>query len=328
MPDLPEIQLNQPLISQILPDQDESLTKDSAVITVFGDLMLDRNVKNLIDKNGQEYVFAKLDRSIISNSDIIMANLEGPFTDKRLPPDKGELDFAFNFYSIEMLKNQNINLAGLANNHQLDQGTEGESDCRDKLGKAGIQFFGDSDSDEKEYVLLKLINEKRIAFFGFNLTDREFDADKIKRIFDTINQYSDFNLVFVHWGIEYTPEPNGKQKEIAHQMIDFGADAVIGHHPHVVQSIEIYKEKPIFYSLGNFVFDQYFSKDTQQGLAVKINILPYQLNYELLPIMLAKSQPEFMKDKEKQNFLNYITEISKIKDDKINNQIKNGLLIF
>lgn len=332
MPEIPEIQINQApvaqIVNKILPDKDESLSKNSVIITAFGDLMLDRYVKNLIDKNGQDYIFKKFDKNVISNSDIIAANLEGPFTDKKLPPDKGEVDFAFNPELTELLISQNINLVGLANNHLLDQGTEGEQDCRDNLSKAGIQFFGDADSDEKEYILLESINEKRIAFFGLNLTDRKFDAGKIQQIFNIINKYSDYNFVFVHWGIEYTSDPNDKQKEIAHQLINFGADAIIGHHPHVVQTIEIYNDKPIFYSLGNFVFDQYFSKDTEQGLGIQIQILPYQLNYELLPIKLTKSQPEFMKEKEKQDFLNYLAEISEIENENINNQIKNGFLSF
>jgi poly-gamma-glutamate capsule biosynthesis protein CapA/YwtB (metallophosphatase superfamily) len=174
-------------------------------------------------------------------------------------------------------------------------------------------------------VLIKTVNVKKIAIVGLDLFDHNFEQEKTKEIFDAVKPYSDYRIAFIHWGTEYTAQPQDKQKEIAHQIIDLGADIILGHHPHVVQSVEIYNNKPIFYSLGNFVFDQYFSKETQEGLGVQIKLLPYQIQYELLPINIAKSQPQFMQGDDKEKFLNYLAKISDL-DENISNQIKNGYL--
>lgn len=303
----------------------ENDAQDKTTITAFGDLMLDRNVENYIQKSGTDYVFKNLDPNILGVSDIVLANLEGPFTNEKRSPEKGETDFNFNTDYIKILKDGRINLVGLANNHLLDQGSEGAKECRDFLQKNEIDYFGDPNSDSKEYVLIKTINGKKIAFVGLDLFDHNFDSAKTKEIFDAINPYSDYRIAFIHWGTEYASQPQDKQKEIAHQIIDLGADIILGHHPHVAQSIEVYNNKPIFYSLGNFVFDQYFSKETQQGLAVQIKLLPYQVQYELLPINIVKSQPQFMQEDDKVKFLNYLIKISDL-DEKISNQLKDGYL--
>ena len=101
---------------------------------------------------------------------------------------------------------------------------------------------------------------------------------------------------------------NNLQKEISHDFINNGADMIIGHHPHVVQGMEIYKEKPIFYSLGNFIFDQYFSKDTQEGLGIGISTVftpEEQLEYKiyLYPFKAVNNQNILMNELETKDFL-------------------------
>jgi len=85
-------------------------------------------------------------------------------------------------------------------------------------------------------------------------------------------QYSDIVVVFSHWGTEYNLGVDDSTRDIAHSFIDAGADLIIGSHPHVIEPIEIYKEKRIYYSLGNFIFDQYFSEDVRNGMGVEVKI--------------------------------------------------------
>jgi poly-gamma-glutamate synthesis protein (capsule biosynthesis protein) len=114
--------------------------------------------------------------------------------------------------------------------------------------------------------------------------------------------------VYVHWGNEYELKHSEQQEALAHYVIDSGIDAVIGHHPHVVQDIEIYNGKPIFYSLGNFIFDQYFSGDVQTGLVVKVYIQKDTITYTLVPISSIgrASQPYIMPIEQKTTFLSML----------------------
>jgi poly-gamma-glutamate synthesis protein (capsule biosynthesis protein) len=127
--------------------------------------------------------------------------------------------------------------------------------------------------------------------------------------------------------VEYEHQFNTTQQELAHQIIDAGADIIIGHHPHVVQGMEIYKNKPIFYSLGNFVFDQYFSEDTQQELGVGIHYEQGNYQIYLFPILSTGSQLSLMKAGERDVFLNKFIDWSEI-DESYKNQIKQGRIIL
>jgi len=127
----------------------------------------------------------------------------------------------------------------------------------------------------------------------------------------------------VHWGEEYKLINSLAQQGLAHKIIESGADLIIGHHPHVVQNIEKYQGKLIFYSLGNFIFDQYFSPDTQQGLAVGLEIYPDRLVCRLFPLQINLSQPVLMERNKANEFL---IQLAKRSDDKLVDEIKGGII--
>jgi poly-gamma-glutamate synthesis protein (capsule biosynthesis protein) len=123
---------------------------------------------------------------------------------------------------------------------------------------------------------------------GFNFVGtklRDFDYQLIR---DSKSKV-DVLIVMVHWGIEYMPEPSATQKEIAHSLIDNGADVVVGNHPHWVQGYDTIDGKPIFYSLGNFVFDQAWSEETKSGLAIR-------LTYEETKLKKIEEMPVYMEN--------------------------------
>ena len=107
---------------------------------------------------------------------------------------------------------------------------------------------------------------------------------------------ADVVIVFPHWGVEYRAKPTSVQRNLAHAAIDAGADLVIGNHPHWVQGMEVYKGKPIWYALGNFVFDQSWSNYTMEGITVELTFAGTDLRQvRMRPhLILDKAQPNFL----------------------------------
>jgi len=132
-----------------------------------------------------------------------------------------------------------------------------------------------------------------------------------------------FLIVSMHWGEEYKLINSPAQQSLAHRIIEAGADLIIGHHPHVVQNIEKYQEKLIFYSLGNFIFDQYFSTETQEGLAVGLEIHPDKLVCRLFPLQINLSQPVLMQQNKASKFL---IQLAKRSDNRLEDEIKSGII--
>ena len=140
------------------------------------------------------------------------------------------------------------------------------------------------------------MNGITIGLVGFHeLHGSGFD-DVLTEV-ERLSPLTDALFVMPHWGIEYEREkPSAQQRQEAHALIDAGADVIIGAHPHVIQPIELYQDKPIFYSLGNFIFDQYFSQETMEGLAVGVTLIKEYTTttaaFFLRPIEITqKSQP-------------------------------------
>lgn len=241
-------------------------------VLVVGDIMLDRNVRNLINKNGFESFFSGV-KDLIKNADIAVGNLEGAFTtNPSITADlkNKALQFTFDPSLAPALSDLGFDVLGLANNHSYNYGKQGLESTRRYIGGAGMLYYGDPfNKDEISTIIIK--NGIKIGFVGFhefNYTNFEnvlFEIAKLKNEVDVV-------IVSPHWGIEYQKEPTTKMKEWAHQFIDNGADMVIGAHPHIVGNTEIYNDKKIYYSLGNFAFDQYFSEATMNGITVLIDI--------------------------------------------------------
>ncbi|KKW29811.1 MAG: SH3 type 3 domain protein, partial [Parcubacteria group bacterium GW2011_GWA2_52_8] len=153
---------------------------------------------------------------------------------------------------------------------------------------------------------------------GGNTADQQIatisDLNQLKIDIQQAKDRSEVIIVSMHAGIEYVRDPNQEQTDFAHAAIDAGADIVIGHHPHWIQTIEVYKEKPIFYSLGNFIFDQSWSVDTTEGLAVRFTFRGKELRQaELLPIIIENNCcPRPATETETQNILKKINATSSV----------------
>lgn len=296
----------------------------------FGDLMLDRNVGAQIKKNSLDFLFEKLAESnLFDDFDLIAANLEGAVTDNGAHyAPVNAYDFAFHPDLIAGLKKYNFTFFTLANNHFTDQGQKGVEETRKNLENLGLDFTGCPDRQVGD-CSIKIIDVKgkKIGMAGFSQVYGLIDNQKAKEVITKLKADSDLVIANVHWGEEYAHNFNKYQEKLGHDLIDAGADIIIGHHPHVAQGMEIYQGKPIFYSLGNFVFDQYFSADTQEELAVEINFLGDKKEFVLHPMQSVKSQPRLMEGEQKNKFLEKFLGWSEVSKG-IGEGIKEGKIIL
>ncbi len=260
-------------------------------VVVIGDVMLGRSVEGLSLAHGFDYPFRHT-ADIFSGADAVFANLEGPvpLVHERTPAYS--FRFSFRPESIRALYGAGVNVVTLANNHAVDFGEEGYSNTVAELAKEGIGFTGHPVRIGEDLAFTKTIRGRELRFLGLNDTYHPININEASAFVRDSKKDGAFVIVAVHWGEEYQNVSNERQQRLGRALVDAGADAVIGHHPHVAEEIEMYRGKPIFYSLGNFIFDQYFSEETQQGLAVKIAIGDRSVLYEVIPVDLHKSQPK------------------------------------
>lgn len=287
-----------------------------------GDMMFDRGIEFLIRKKGVLYPFEKIE-SIFREMEIVAGNLEGPIVEN--PPNFGpySLTFAFSPEILKGLSFAHFNLVFLANNHTNNMGREGLKETKEFLRREKIDFVGDPINCEEKNVLLE---KDGIIFLAFNKTfPINCDGGKIVKLVENVRNKNPqkFLITILHWGEEYQKESSPNQRKLAHQLIDAGSDLIIGSHPHVVQEIEEYKGNLIFYSLGNLIFDQYFSKETQEGLGVKLEIYPQKLIFRLFPFQSYLGQPSLM---EKEKSKEFFFDLSKKSTPKMAEKIKDGII--
>lgn len=294
-------------------------------LLVFGDLMLDRYVRSAVQTNGQNFPFLKIEK-VLGGNDLVLANLEGSFTDfspKPLDPDN--MIFTFDPKLVPFLGGIGFNLFSLANNHTLNFGEVGLSQSKRYLTRNRIDYFGDP-KNESEISIVEDIKGLKIGFVGYN----ESGSAGFNRVIEEtkkIKGETDFTIVYAHWGVEYQTQFSQKQQQEARKVVDAGADLIIGSHPHVIQPIELYKNKLIFYSLGNFLFDQTFSQKTQQGLGIKLVFSQSQIACSLFPIQTKNLQVSLLEGKEREAILKELSSRSQVTEN-IRKQIIQGRIIF
>ncbi len=267
----------------------------------FGDVIFDRGVRNIMENRGRDpFEYIKKKKDLISGFDITVANLEGPIVtmDRALCQQKA-YNFQFASNTTSILQNVGINMVNIANNHAFDCYKQGFESTKNNLNKAGIPYMGDTDP-EKSFVI-KNIKGKNIAFIGIDEAVQPVPVEKYYPIVKKLKLENDFVVVNIHWGTEYALTENFAQTEIAHNLIDNGADVIFGHHPHVVEPVRVYKGKAIFFSLGNFVFDQDFG-DTTVGLGAGVEFGKTKATFTLFPFNIKVFAPDFMEGTEKDKF--------------------------
>ena len=242
-------------------------------IVFTGDVELSEYVQSNYTNQGVGGVCASEIQKLMQDATITMINNEFCFSERgQKAPDK-QYTFRVNPSYVSLFNDLGVDIAGLANNHVLDYGKDALTDTFSTLTDAGIEYTGAGNSlDEASRLIIKTDAKGRT--FGFlaashvipvgswNVEASQpgefcfYDETKLLEAIQAADSQVDYLFVMVHWGVEHTTELTDYQTNDGHKFIDAGADAVIGMHSHCLQPVEMYNGKPIFYSLGNFIFNQ------------------------------------------------------------------------
>ncbi len=280
-------------------------------LTFVGDIMLDRGVRSSVEKNfGGDYGRLFENVSDLKNADILFANLEGDVSD--IGHNVGsKFSFRMDPKIVPVLKDAGFDIVSFANNHVGDWSQAAFDDTRARLTKEGILYIGAGDN-KATASSPKIIEENgtKIGFLGFTDVGPDWLAARdttsgvllasdpdLDEIIKNAKTQVDTLIVSFHFGVEYH-DHTSRQEDLAHRAIDDGATLVIGSHPHIAQDLEKYKDGLIAYSLGNFIFDQYFSEKTMQGMVLDVTLSGSAISdYKIRTVHLNKFyQPENITD--------------------------------
>lgn len=298
--------------------------EEEAVTLLFtGDVLLSQYVLNNYDRTGITGVLGEGLLEKMNNADIAIVNQEFPFSTRGVQAEDKQFTFRVNPSYVSVLKDMGVDMVTIANNHILDFGDEALLDSMDTLEEAGILYAGAGKDKERAMELqvmevhgmkIGLLAASRvIPVPSWNIENHQpgvfctYDPGLLLEEIEKAKENCDYLCVYVHWGIERNTTPEDYQKSMAKQYIDAGADAVIGSHPHVLQGIEFYQGKPIFYSLGNFIFNQ----DIASTMAVQIEIDKEGGNeISLIPASASGAKTESLGEEENQRFYRELEELS------------------
>jgi len=286
---------------EFLPEPADA-TSPSATLIAVGDIMLSRMVMRRLARPPEAtYPFTYVDAHLQS-ADAVFANLETPVTEGELIPTTS-MKFRAEPGVEHILAGHNIRLISLANNHMLDQMKEGLMRTVELLQQATIVTSGaganKTDAYAPTYMNVNGIRVALLAYVDSNFAPTYYRAtntspgmavmnrDAMQTAMKEAQEHADIILVSIHSGNEYTQTITSTQRNFSRAAIDAGADIVIGHHPHVIQERELRDGKPIYYSLGNFVFDQLWSDETRRGMMLKLTITKDAITHiEHIPVYI------------------------------------------
>ncbi|WP_313132343.1 CapA family protein [Anaerocolumna sp.] len=297
---------------------------DEIVMLFTGDIYLSDFILNQYNKKGVDGILSENIQKEFQNAHIVMANEEFPFSNRGSKAKDKQFTFRIDPQYAQVFTDMMINVVTLGNNHVLDYGIEALQDTFSALQGAKIPYVGAGnnikEARETEYFD---VGEKTIAILGasrvipvaeWNAGENKpglfttYDPTALIAEIETAKSQSDYVIVYVHWGIEKNNHPEEYQRKMAKQYIDAGADLVVGSHPHVLQGVEYYKDKPIIYSLGNFMF----YNNIPQTALLKVTLQEGDsVKTELLPAKAENGTTFILEDPvEIQKFYKYITDIS------------------
>lgn len=289
----------------------QSQTIPTAQSLVFvGDVLLARNVEVLAKRHGQEYLFKYFTPSSYAPDPYVIGNFEATVPREHIPTPSGQLRFSVSDEMISLLEATEFSAFSLANNHSLDYGEDAFLHTTTQLSEHSLTTFGHGNTVSADSITYTTIDGVTVAIIAVHALV-SIDITALESTFKRARGASDAQIVYVHWGNEYELLQNSAQRKLAETFVQLGADLVVGHHPHVTQGIELIDGVPVFYSLGNFLFDQYFSKDVQEGLVIVVTFAP-TLRITLQPYSsrYALSQPHPMTVLDRYAYLNSLAQRS------------------
>lgn len=328
IPDITKAPTTAPTSVPTATPEPTPVVEEPIILTFAGDVNLDENSRPVqrYDRENKG-ILGGISQDLLTemiNADITMINNEFAFSNRGTAIPNKSYTFRAKPSRVDILKEMGVDIVSLANNHALDFGIDALLDTFDTLEEAGIDYVGAGDTLERaKAAVYYTINDKTIAFLSASrviysvdwyATDTRpgmigtYDPALLLTCIEEAAANSDYVIVYVHWGVERNHYPEDYQKKFAKQYIDAGADAVIGSHPHVMQGIEMYRDKPIAYSLGNFWFN---SSKRESGL-LKLYLNPDgTITTQLIPVMNDNTYTYMITDDEqKKSYFDFMEELS------------------
>ena len=314
------------------------LADDDIRISAVGDIMLDGTARPVLQEHGYDYPFAHM-RALFEDAHVVIGNLEGPLTTR----GKADHSKTYAFHSPPdkvgtALKNAGFNVVTLANNHTLDYGPQGLTQTLETLDAAGILHVGaGKDSHTARRAATMVVHGQRIAFLGYSVTlpdtfyatttrpGTAFGHEAHVRADVTAARLeADIVIVSFHWGQEGKTALREYQTRLGRVAIDAGAQAVLGHHPHILQAVEYYKDGVILYSLGNFVFGSY-SKTAARSAVAQLTFRHGRLSeLRMVPIrvdnFVVQFQPQALTGAEADAVVTGLQELSALQNTTLENR--------
>lgn len=294
--------------------------KENVSIAIVGDVMFARNMPSVLSMDSSPFAGVS---NVTSNADLLIINFENAATTSTNAV-KGDVPLKCDPSYVPLAKANNNTIATLANNHVCDYGIDGMRDTIKYVSDAGMTPMGAGENeDDAHKAVTQNINGRNITVLNYmdsnNFAEYSYEvlpyangsapgysaynsADAQKQISEARGNGSDFVIASMHFGNEYSRSPNQDQEKIAHELIDYGADVVIGAHPHVTQGVEMYKGKPICYSLGNFMFDL-GTESTLNDYMVRIDLVNDTGVLTVYPVTLSGYLPYLMSPESGKSFL-------------------------
>lgn len=298
--------------SPLLNSSNSSGDKGNLSVVVTGDVMFGRKMPGVLSTSESPYRYVS---NVTGPSDILLVNTENPFTTSgdAVKPDV-PLKASPEYVGLVNGTNGTV-VSANANNHEFDYGVTGMRDSIKALNDAGIAHIGagENKAEATRPVTIEK-NGHKVTIFNYmdSSNFQEYsnevmpvatdsspgysawsDTESPQQIQQAKDNGSDMVIVYMHYGNEYSRSPNDSQKNISHKAIDAGADTVLGAHAHVTQGVEMYNGKPIFYNLGNFMFDQ-SNPATHRAYFVGFQVTGDNVTATVYPVDLISYLPHFM----------------------------------
>src|SRR3981081_119612 len=295
-----EVLISEDLFSaDLLQNHLATLGEPPLSLIVVGDIMLGGRARHRIKEHGRDYPFDAV-LPILQRAPIVLGNLEGPLAQKAQKLDRN-FSYRVKPKAASSLLRAGINVVTLANNHLVDCGREGVLETLEALAIAGVTPLGAAANEQAAHEpVIREAGGLRIGLLGYYWNRRcaataklpgsamgvfeelETDIRKLRSQVDRV-------VVTFHWGRPYKPEPSPRARAKALFAIDCGAHAVVGHHPHIVQELEIYRRCPIFYSIGNFAFGS--GNSQAEGLMIGFRFADARTVVKVYPLYVKNRDP-------------------------------------
>lgn len=313
-------------VSELAEIEDTHTVKDAATSTIFftGDVMLARHVESLLRREGSDHPYQNL-AWLATAPAYVVGNFESAIPRQHVKTPNFGFRFATDPAHLGALRAAGFTHLSLANNHALDFGQAEFEAAKVALASSSFVTFGHPTVVDEDSLTYLDVGTERVAILGLHTLFAAPDETTIAELLSAAAASSTFQVVYVHWGVEYEERPSESQRQLATFLVEHGADLIVGHHPHVTESVETIAGVPVFYSLGNFIFDQYFSTAVQEGLVLKLDMKDGVQVLTLLPVtsLGSQAQPRLMGDSERESFLNNLAQISdsSLREDVLAGQI-------